>query len=112
MICGCLHLLCTWYSGTKMALAVSHWTYFIKILSNYNMISLFSRPGLALLIGVIMAFVLSLILPNIEDITLKIGIPFYVLLLGTATWRFLAKADQGIYYGNTGFGVFKGGIQN
>ena len=76
------------------------------------MISLFSRPGLALLIGVIMAFVLSLILPNIEDITLKIGIPFYVLLLGTATWRFLAKADQGIYYGNTSCGVFKGGIQN
>ena len=60
--------------------------------------SLFPRPGLALFIGVIMAFVLSLILPNIEDITLKIGIPFYVLLLGTATWRFLAKADQGIYY--------------
>ena len=76
------------------------------------MISLFSRPGLALLIGVIMAFVLSLILPNIEDITLKIGIPFYVLLLGTATWRFLAKADQGIYNGNTSCGVFKGGIQN
>ena len=59
--------------------------------------SLFSRPGLALFIGVIMAFVLSLILPNIDDITLKIGIPFYVLLLGTATWRFLAKADQGIH---------------
>ena len=77
-----------------------------------NMTSLFSRPGLALFIGVIMAFVLSLILPNIEDITLKIGIPFYVFLLGTATWRFLAKADQGIYYGNTGCGVFKGGIQN
>ena len=67
------------------------------------MISLFSRPGLALLIGVIMAFVLSLILPNIEDITLKIGIPFYVLLLGTATWRFFFFSDQGIiYYGNTG----------
>ena len=62
------------------------------------MTSLFSRPGLALFIGVIMAFVLSLILPNIDDITLKIGIPFYVLLLGTATWRFLAKADQGSIY--------------
>ena len=42
-----------------------------------------------------MVFVLSLILPNVDDTVLKIGIPFYVLLLATSTWRALARVDQG-----------------
>ena len=52
-----------------------------------------------------MTFVLSLILPSIDDIVLKIGFPLYALLLGTTTWRALARVDQGLIEALTGLGA-------
>ena len=51
-----------------------------------------------------MTYILSLILPNIEELPLKIGIPFYVALLGTSAWRTLARSDQGLVERLTGLG--------
>ena len=52
-----------------------------------------------------MTFVLSLILPSIDDFILKIGFPLYALLLGTTTWRALARVDQGFIEALTGLGA-------
>lgn len=54
------------------------------------------KPFYALIIGVSMTYVLSLILPNIKEAPIKFGFPIYSALLGTMVWRALARLDQGL----------------
>lgn len=62
-------------------------------------------PILLLIIGPVLVYVLSLLLPNINEEPLKIGFPIYASILGIMAWRGLARCDQGILEFLTGIGT-------
>ena len=64
------------------------------------------KPKIGVVLGLVMAPVVTfLILPNIEDFVLKLGVPIYSTALGIMTWRALARTDNGIIEKLTGFGA-------
>lgn len=63
------------------------------------------KPLIGFVILILMVGVLSLLLPNIDEIPIKIGFPLYSSLLGTMTWRALAKFDEGTVEKLTGIGA-------
>ena len=62
------------------------------------------RPLIGLFIALLLTLVLSQLLPNIEDLGIKIGFPIYSAFLGTMGWRALARMDQGLIETLSGFG--------
>ena len=63
------------------------------------------RPLIGIVILLLLVGVLSMLLPNIQEVPIKIGFPLYSLLLGTMTWRALAKFDEGVVEMLTGIGA-------
>jgi alkenylglycerophosphocholine/alkenylglycerophosphoethanolamine hydrolase len=53
------------------------------------------KPGIAVILLGLLATMLSILVPNIDDEAIKIGFPIYGLLLATMTWRALARSHQG-----------------
>ena len=64
------------------------------------------KPKIGVVISLVMALVVTLlILPNIEGLVLKFGVPIYSIALGIMTWRALARIDNGIIDKLTGLGA-------
>ena len=63
------------------------------------------KPGIALLVLSAFIYILNLLLPNIDEVPIKIGFPVYSLFLGTMGWRALAKMGQGFVEKLAGLGA-------
>ena len=62
------------------------------------------KGRIGLFISILLTLVLTQLLPNIDDIGLKLGFPVYAAFLGTMGWRALARFDQGFIESLSGIG--------
>ena len=60
------------------------------------------KPHIGIILASLVILILSQIVPNIDDSAIKVGLPFYATLLGTMTWRALARVSQRPHLGGSG----------
>ena len=53
------------------------------------------KPKFVVVVGLVLLIIMSMTVPNIEDLKIQIGMATYVFIMGTMVWRALARADHG-----------------